>query len=307
MEKDFHYYLTYAIVKICGFEHAKTIATASQFVDDNNEGQFSIDGKAEFFPERIPVNGGYYYPIMTQSLSPKSLDTMIQKYVYMPFHFVPGDNSVVINGKTNVYSTTPNSPIALALLNGALDSDNPYQIGLALHSYADTWSHQNFTGFQEGWNSVYPWYNVFKSIVPNIGHAEAGHSPDIISDTWTDHRLGEKIINSQRAFRAVAEIYKNMRRKSGQGPYWTEIQGDFKTIINATGYDERISKIDAFLSENGQGKIPNYSKNDWIDAALDRKENKIMMHTDFEKTDWYYFHQASKVHFAHVMQLTQYL
>lgn len=305
MEKDFHYYLIYAIARTCEFEQAKTIAAASQFVDDNNEGQFTIDGEAEFFPEKIPVNGGYYYPIMTQSLSPKSLNTMIQKYVYVPFHFIPGDHSVVINGKTNAYATTPNSPISLALLKRALASDNPYQIGIALHTYADTWSHQNFTGFQEVWNSVYPWYNVFKSIVPNIGHAEAGHSPDVISETWTDHRLGEQITNSRRAIRATAEIYKIMRRTSGKGPFWTEIQSDFKAIINAGGYDERKIRIDEFLNDNGHGTIPGYSKNHWIDTALDRKDKIVVMHPAFEKSDWHHFHQAAKMHFAHAMQLTQ--
>ena len=99
MEKDFHYYLIYAISKITGFEKADIIATSSQFVDDNNEGQFSIDDRPSAFPEKIPANGGNYYPIMTQSLSTKSLDTYVQKYVYVPFHFIPGDNSVMINKK----------------------------------------------------------------------------------------------------------------------------------------------------------------------------------------------------------------
>lgn len=305
MEKDFHYNLIYAIAKITGFEKADIIATSSQFVDDNNEGQFSIDDRPALFPEKIRSNGGHYYPIMTQSLSPKSLNSYVQKYVYVPFHFIPGDNSVVVDGKKNQLSTTPGSPNATAVLRKALKSDNPYQLGIALHTYADTWSHQNFTGMQEGWNSVYPWYNVFKSIVPNIGHAEAGHSPDVISEEWTDHRLGEKIKNTKRAFTATAEIYKAMRRKSGSGPYWTEIQGDFRQIINAVGYDDRKKKIDDFLIENGLGTVPKYSKNDWIDAALDRKEERVVMHEGFEDTDWYHFHQAAKVQFASVLELTK--
>jgi len=37
MDIEFHYYMTYLIAKKAGFrnEEAKTIATASQFVDDN--------------------------------------------------------------------------------------------------------------------------------------------------------------------------------------------------------------------------------------------------------------------------------
>ena len=305
MEKDFHYYLVYAISKVTGFEKADIISFLSQFVDDNNEGQFSIDDQPAFFPEKIEADGGHYYPIMTQSLSPKSLNPYVQKYVYVPFHFIPGENSVVIKGKKNPLSTTPDSPNARAVLKKAFESNNPYRMGIALHSYADTWSHQNFTGLQEGWNSIYPWYNVFKSIVPNIGHAEAGHSPDVISEDWTDHRIGAKIVNSKRALQATAEIYKTMRRKTGSGPYWTEIQKDFRQIIKATDYDDRKIKIDDFLAENGLGAIPKYTKSDWIDAALDRREEKIVMRAGFAETDWYRFHQAAKSHFATVLELTQ--
>ncbi len=305
MEKDFHYYLIYAVSKITGFEKADIIAASSQFVDDNNEGQFSIDNRPTLFPEKIPANGGHYYPIMTQSLSTKSLNPYVQKYVYVPFHFIPGDNSVVINGKKNPLSTTPGCANATAVLKKAFESNSPYQLGIALHTYADTWSHQNFTGLQEDWNSVYPWYNVFKSIVPNIGHAEAGHPPDVISEEWTDNRFDERIINRKRAFRATGEIYKAMRRKSDSGPYWTEIQRDFRQIINATDYNDRKKKIDDLLAENSLGMVPKYSKHDWIDEALDRKEEQIVMREGFEETDWYLFHQAAKVHFATVLGLTK--
>ncbi len=305
MEKDFHYNLIYCISKITGFEKPDIIAFSSQFVDDNNEGQFFIDDKPASFPEKISANGGYYYPIMTQSLSTKSMNTYVQKYVYVPFHFIPGDNSMVIDEKRNPLSTTPGCPIATTVLKKALDSNNPYQLGLALHTYADTWSHQNFTGLREGWNSVYPWYNVFKSIAPNIGHAEAGHSPDVISENWMDYRLGERIINKERALKATAEIYKAMRYKSDSGPYWTAIKKDFREIINAKNYDERKEKISDLLTEKRMGIVPRYSKNDWIDAALDRKGEQIVMRDGFEETDWYRFHQASKVQFATVLELTK--
>ena len=305
MEKDFHYHLIYAIAKFTGIESAEIIAVSSQFVDDNNEGQFSIDGQPSFFPEKIPANGGYYYPIMTQSLSPKSLDPYVQKYVYVPFHFIPGDNSMVIDRKKNPLSTTPASPNATAVLKKAFASGNPYQLGIALHTYADTWSHQNFTGLQEGWNSVYPWYKVFKSMVPNIGHAEAGHSPDVISEEWSDHRIGEKIKNSHRALKATAEIYKAMRRKTGSGPFWTDLRKDFRRIINADGYDDRRRKIDDLLTANHFGAVPRYSQNNWIDAALDITDGQIVMREGFEATDWYHFHQAAKVQLALVLELTK--
>jgi hypothetical protein len=53
MEKDFHYYLIYSIAKLTGFKDANIISYSSQFVDDNNEGWFSIDGQKVSFPDKI--------------------------------------------------------------------------------------------------------------------------------------------------------------------------------------------------------------------------------------------------------------
>jgi hypothetical protein len=303
MEKDFHYFIIYSISKLTEFDDADVIAYSSQFVDDNNEGQFDIDGESSLFPEKIPADGGYYYPIMTQSLSPKSLNPYVQKYVYVPFHFLPGDNTVEIEGKKNTLSTTPNSKNAKTLLTKALDSNDPYQIGIALHTYADTWSHQNFTGMQEGWNSVYPWYNVFKSIVPNIGHAEVGHSPDIISETWTDNRTKEKIENKVRALEAAGEIYQALRKKSGKGPKWGNIKPEYRKIMNADDYDDRKTKINRLLQNNNLSSVPGYDKNRWIDDALDKSGDKVVMHPGFEDTHWHKFHLAAKNHFATVIVL----
>jgi hypothetical protein len=303
MEKDFHYHLTYSAVKLTGFERADVIAYSCQFVDDNNEGQFIVDKEDVFFPEKIPADGGHYYPMMTQSLSPKSLDCYVQKYVYIPFHFIPGDNTVVIGGMKNPLSTTPGSSNARSLLKAALNSSDPYRIGIALHSFADTWSHQNFTGLSESWNAIYPWYNVFKSIVPNIGHAEAGHSPDVISEEWVDYRFETKINNQERALDAIAEMYRTLREKSSKGPLWSDVAKDYKRIIGTFSYDKRIQLISDFVNDNNLGQTPVYSKDRWIDAALDRAHGKIMMRADFPDTDWYRFHQAAKAHFAMLMDL----
>jgi hypothetical protein len=302
MEKDFHYFLTYALLKLAGFGHPDLIAYSSQFVDDNNEGQFAVEGEEISFPEKLRANGGYYYPIMTQSLSPKSLDPYVQKYVYVPFHFLPGDNSVQINGKKNPLSATPDSPNAREVLSRALQSDNPYQIGIAIHTFADTWSHQNFSGMREDWNAVFPWYNLFKSLVPNIGHAEVGHLPDIISESWTDYRLGaRKIDNRKRALEAAEAIYVRLQKQSKTGPPWVKVEADVSKMVNIKDYDGRIAAISAYLMRNGHGPIPPYSKDEWIEAALDKSGDEVVLASNFTQTDWYAFHQAAKVHFAIVM------
>ena len=306
MEKDFHYNLINCIAKMTELDYPDKVAYASQFVDDNNEGSFSIDGRETLFPIKIKATNGNYYPIMTQSLSPKSLDNYIQKYVYVPFHFMPGDNQIEIKGEKNPFNTTPNSHNAKTVLQKALTSKDkywPYRLGIALHTYADTWSHQNFSGLQESWNSVYPWYNIFKSIAPNIGHAEAGHSPDVISETWTDHRLGRNISNQKRAFEATSEIYKALRRHTGKGPKWSDIKSDFKALINAVDYDERRAKINELLRDNHKKPVPDYDEDAWIDAALERKDNEIVMNHNFDKTDWFNFQEAAKNQFSLTLNL----
>ena len=303
MEKDFHYYLIYSLAAMTQQQDAEIIAFASQFVDDNNERQFFIDGRECPFPSKIASDGGYYYPIMTQSMSPRSLDMYIHKYVFVPFHFLPGDDTVVIKGKRNKMNTTPNSQNAQALLNGAIKSNNLYRLGITLHTYADTWSHQNFTGLWEEWNSVYPWYRIDKSYVPNIGHAEAGHSPDVISETWTDYRLDKKIVNVDRAYDAVRAIYKNLKRKSGKGPNWGDIRLKYKKLLNIQGYDDRVKAIVNFTKAETGVDIPKYERNKWIGQALDTEGTEVKMKPNFEQSDWYHFHQAAKDHFSNALSL----
>ena len=201
----------------------------------------------------------------------------------------------------NPLSTTPNSRNAQILLDKALASDNPYLIGIAAHTYADTCSHQNFTGLREEWNAVYPWYNVFKSLVPNIGHAEAGHSPDVISEPWVDYRFGgSPIDNRERAYDAVAAIYARFQNKTKKGEAWNEVKDTLRDIIDCVDYDARIGKIVNLFETSGG--IPRYDKDAWISAALDKSGEEIVMHQGFTSTDWYKFHQAAKVHFASAME-----
>ncbi len=125
--------------------------------------------------------------------------------------------------------------------------------------------------------------------------------------TFARRRIDLGQVRSLRTIGAdtVAEIYKAMRRKSGKGPFWTEIKRDFRKVIHAADYDARIKGAEALLAEMGLGEIPRYSKHDWIDAALDRKEESLVMHEGFEETDWVHFHQAAKIQFATVLDLTK--
>ena len=305
MEKDFHFYVTYALADKAGFsdDESYIIAYAAQYVDDNNESQYRRQDGPPEFPFGIKTNGGFFRPIMTQSMSVKSLVYEIQKFVYVPFHFLPGDGNQPIKGEYSKYSTTPDSQNARELLRAALATRNPYRIGIASHTYADTWSHQNFTGYEEDWNSVFHWRNPFRALAPNIGHADVGHLPDEISTTWNDYRFEKpyrKRDNRKTALQACKRMFQEFRAARKGDTYWTYVEKDFRRIVNAEDYDDRIDKVKDLLNKPDLS----YNKNEWVDGAVkDREREDLEASTNFENTNWYKFQLAAKAHLAMVMDM----
>lgn len=102
-------------------------------------------------------------------------------------HFIHPKDSIICQA---------DSPIILDLLTDAFNKDI-FLFGIFLHTYQDTFSHQEFSGYQTSANSIYRWYHPL-SIIPNIGHAEALTLPDIATERWTDYRFDEEINNAQR-------------------------------------------------------------------------------------------------------------
>jgi len=303
MEKDFHYDVIYAVAKLTEIESAEIIAYASQYVDDNSDEQFLIDGGSEF-PEKLRMNDGCYYPVMTQCRIPEGMNLFVQKHVFVPFHFLPGDNHVVIQGRKNPFTVTPNSKNARFILSNALQMNNPYLIGIALHTLGDSWSHQNFTGLREDWNSLERRDDLPGSLLPNIGHGDAGKTPDIISESWIDARFGnERINNRERALEASREIFTHFQKKSNRGPSWQDVENDLQEIMDAKDSADRENRVKNFLKDNGDGTIPEYSRYSWINEAIDRSGAQMAVAPDFTRTHWYHFQQAAKAHLALVVDL----
>ena len=240
---------------------------------------------------------------MTQSMSVKSLVYEIQKFVYVPFHFLPGDNNQPINGGYNKYSTTPDSQNARKLLKTALATGDLYRIGIALHTFADTWSHQNFSGYEEDWNSVFYWRNPFRALAPNIGHADIGHLPDEISTTWNDYRFDKpyrKRNNQKIAIQACKRIFQELRTARKGDIYWMHVEKDFRKIINSEDYDDRINKVKEYVDKPDLG----YKKDEWVDDAVkDRKGEDLEASANFENTHWYKFQLAARAHLVMVMDM----
>ena len=144
-QQDFHFYVVYfaAYRVLSDRGRASAIAWASQYVDDYG-----------------PTNPLPKDPRIVRGLFPS-----IQEDVLRPFHFLARGSSAVAPGREN--------PVANYLLGKLVGSPDDTQLGVFLHSYADSFSHSGFSGLRSREND-----RGFGDLRPEIGHAEAGEAPD---------------------------------------------------------------------------------------------------------------------------------
>jgi len=149
MQIDIHYYAAYAMARLAGLrpKAARTIATASQYVDDAVEADIQHH-----------ENGNKLAPIVTAHRLLELIenrDVNDQPFVWVPFHFFPGNK-----GKdfTEQLICQKDSPLVNELIDQYLDlQDRPFAlelIGLIAHVYADTFSHAGFSGVSSTRNKV---------------------------------------------------------------------------------------------------------------------------------------------------------
>ena len=264
MQKDFHYDIIFALAREAGYpdSEANIIAYASQYVDDNTDREYTVsDSSGEFyvgFPEKIGTSGNFFFPIITQAVDITSFKLSVQRYVYAPFHFIPGDNTINIKGKKNPLCTTRGCKNAEDLVIAAIKSKDIYRIGVALHTYADTFSHERFSAFHEDWNRVYK--SFIRNLPPNIGHGEVFHKPDEISKEWTDECWGKTIKNRDRALEAAEKIFGLIKRGRAS---WADVKADFESFMDAGDMQERTDLI-----RNKYPEIEDYDEDRWLDEAL---------------------------------------
>jgi hypothetical protein len=226
VQKDFHFYVTYALAVRTGFtrQDARTIAWANEYTDEQTT-------------EEI-------YEIQTQCPKLDSWDDpQIQLTVLVPFHFIPGDDGHW------PWKTTPDSTRARRLTASAEASGDLCRLGIALHALQDTFSHQGFSGWRENRNSCYPWYYL-RSSLPNVGHAEMMAVPDMVDRVWYDPRTNERINNRTRAMQAARATFDSLQRFAGNGHgKWGEIKRELTAVFREPEYDER-KKLLKTLSTN---------------------------------------------------------
>lgn len=322
MDIEFHYYITYLIAARTGLppQDAQTIAWACQHTDDNNR-LFKID-------EGKPTEYGNYISQTLNILKPQR--TLFR--IYPLFHFIPGDPMSSTawrkDGAMHWLNTTPDSENANLVMDAAIATGDLYRIGIACHAYADTWAHQNFVGYLQAFNGM---RGPIDSVIPDIGHADALHSPDLPALTWHDDRLiHEPVDNKTRFLQAAKAMFRKLARfadtkiaKEAIDTGQKELEEDLSRCIGApdpenADKDRRIARYRELAATKPYGgrQMDAYDADLWMDEAVetavrglrDRGKSKLARldplkdryrwkdRETYRQTHWYRFQQAVKAH-----------
>ena len=308
MDIEFHYYITFILCRKAGYnkDDSYTIAYSSQYTDDNKN-HYYVNSK----------NGDPFLNEISQTMDITKPSKKRQK-IYPLFHFVPGGSEAeetcrIDCDEKKCFLTVPNSENAKLLLNEALKLDDLYRIGIAVHAFADTWSHQNFLGLKHDTNG-----RKLMQIIPNIGHADFGHEPDKIHNEWKDVRLGNKmsvIKNDDRFIEAAKQIFiylfqsKNPDSDDNMAVAKFEELSLEKQLRDAMdesywfGSDDkaRIGSYKKLCEELSLEKYQ-YDPNKWRYAAVEKRDvefdyfDKYWAKENFHESDWLKFQNAVKAH-----------
>ncbi len=192
MEIDFHFGTVYILARWAGFQHdgALTIATSSQFVDDNTPTCMSKVKK--LIGRNGRVSGHYVWHNLQDKVSNDA--------VWLPFHFLPSFEGETLEQEMICQK---HSKLAREVRSHICKSkcSDYCKIGILLHVYADTWAHQHFSGLicAENTGKLEVVHDIdgcdilgvadrciFTSAaeIMSLGHVAAGAWPDMPYVSW---------------------------------------------------------------------------------------------------------------------------
>lgn len=232
MNINFHYFCIKTLAVTAGFapNDAQTLATYSQFVDDFDKSYPMLFKSLPSFIQNSdlakeikigPYRFWLFQPVPTGF--PTWYDTALlslpqnQTNIITPFHFIPPQTRLNQKPHTRLkWRVTPASRLQAGLAHELMDlackgyrseksPGNLIRLAIVLHSFADTYAHQEFSGLS-GWENTACLTKVTDNIsgknitqnyapnvftkLPGIGHAKVNCAPD---DSWVTiefrHRL----------------------------------------------------------------------------------------------------------------------
>jgi hypothetical protein len=219
MNKNYHYFVVKTLAVYAGFgeDDAQLVAHFSQQIDD-----FILGGRVlltqkppaffienEYAKEIGILNLWLFAPHPTGIDELSSIMPEYQKNTLAPFHFIPPRTLASIDSvkpvDRNEYrcicAGDPGEKLINTLVAGAVNEAKTgksktslMRLGMALHTYADTYAHCHYSGFN-GWENrsfiqeaidtktgkegVPGFEKILYEALPPIGHANTGHAPDI--------------------------------------------------------------------------------------------------------------------------------
>jgi len=320
MQIDFHFYTIYALARSAGFKpnDAHIIAYSSQYTDDSKyEHALGFE------------NGGRFQQVLTGHRFNLSALTKSTCYrIWIPFHFLPGN----LGG--NFYErmiTRQNSVVAQRMIDSFLSLPlKPYSLqhlGIILHTYSDTWSHQNFMGIVHNMNdvknvkvenksSIEGW--ILESLAPKIGHTQVGTIPDEPYRKWEyeDYKgYSFQISNYERALDASQHCYEVLLKFLSRFPVFSHspplswqniLQGIGGLFANAKGLDERVNAWEESIKQGKifevyeEDTILSYDDREWFKEAVtvikEEREERYIRNEGFERSHFKHFHDAASLH-----------
>ncbi len=306
MQTDFHYYTIMALAHLAGFPpaQAKVIAYSSQFVDDSTD-----SGQVEV--------GQYRYDtVRTAHLGLHLFSWNVHKKIYFPFHFVP---ALEWDGEYSPYATRADCALARLAVQRALAEKGElrfYQLGVALHAYADSWAHEGFSGRRHKENDVrslrrfvdgrwHPcrraWDVVLDLFRARVGHLQAYAYPDLPHERWryVDYQgRAHERENAARFTQAAHAVFgwlcaaQGLRRAERR---WHNVESKIKELFAGAHADleGRCALWQEAFPEAfaGEGKSAHYDRHEWRSAAMEVARTGDL--EAFLHTDWVRFQRAA--------------
>lgn len=247
MQRDAHYYAVLAFCRACGFkkESAQVIAYASQFVDDAKINLMFLSHSNDRIDHDIVENKPAFFNMATCHsyfrIKTFNYEAMVNNTC--AFHFVPGCKG---ENFTKKLRCKEESPIILDILEDVFLEDDLTKLGIILHAFADSYTHQGFSGMLSKVNDIkdckaknkvslgylyrildfFAQFNrdeydkLFDRIMPGYGHGQAMDYPDIPhlmwsyeydgSDEFSGYYKKVDIDNKDRFTRAFTNIRKHL-------------------------------------------------------------------------------------------------